>query len=253
MKNIKNFFLNIKNNIFALLIFFLIWFLLSLFFEDYIIPSPINILKEFKSLLTKDIINNINITLKRTIIGFIVSSIAGIIIGIFAYLFRINELISTTLLIFQVIPGTILGIIFLLLFGIGDKAPIALIIILTTPTIAINTSTTLIKRNQPIENLIKTYTDKKIYLIKDSFLPSLIPTFAANLPLGFGLSFKVVILGEFIATQTGLGYLLNVARIYFNMKLVFFYLLIFVLIITFSQIFFNLIFFSVFKKYLNPL
>ncbi|MCX8058090.1 MAG: ABC transporter permease subunit [Spirochaetes bacterium] len=252
MKSLKSFFSNIKNNIFAFLIFIFVWFILSLFFEDYIIPSPFTILQNFNKLLTKEVLININVTIKRTLIGFFISIISGAFIGIFSYLFKINEIVGTTLLIFQVIPGTILGIIFLLIFGISDSAPIALIVVLTTPTIAINTSASLLKRNQPLENLIKTYSDKKYFLIKDSFLPSLIPTFAANIPLGFGLAFKVVILGEFIATQNGLGHLLNVARIYFNMKEVFFYLFIFVLFITSSQIIFNLLFFTFFKKYLNP-
>jgi|YNPMSStandDraft_1061717.scaffolds.fasta_scaffold00027_17 NitT/TauT family transport system permease protein len=252
MKSLKNFFSNIKNNLISLLIFIFIWYILSLFFKDYIIPSPKIIFLNFKQYFNNNFSINLLVTIKRTLIGFSFSVLIGIFLGIFSYIFKINEVTQTTLLIFQVIPGTILGIIFLLIFGIGDKAPIALIIIMTTPTIAINTTNSLFKRNTPLENLIKTYTQKKYYLIKDAFLPSLIPTLSANLSLGFGLSFKVVILGEFIATQNGLGYLLNVARIYFNMKEVFFYLLIFVLIIFFMQIILNLIFFTLLKKYLNP-
>ena len=58
------------------------------------------------------------------------------------------------------------------------------------------------------------------HLVRHLYLPALIPTFQSNLSLGFGLSLKVVILGEFIGAQEGLGYLLNVAAIHFDMKAV---------------------------------
>jgi len=40
------------------------------------------------------------------------------------------EYAENILSLFQVIPGTILAIIFLIIFGVGDKVPIAMIIML---------------------------------------------------------------------------------------------------------------------------
>jgi len=211
------------------------------------------VLKDFRELVRPDFITNLGITLYRTFIGFGLSFIIGTFLGLFAYTLKIRELIETTLLIFQVIPGTILGIILLLIFGIGNTTPIALIVILTTPVIAVNTSNSLTKRNQTIEFLIKSYSKKLKYQITDEYIPALIPTTKANLSIGFGFSFKIVILGEFIACENGLGYLLNIARIYFNMKLVFLYLLTFIIFIIVFQILINFIFILGLRKYLYPI
>jgi ABC-type nitrate/sulfonate/bicarbonate transport system permease component len=65
-----------------------------------------------------------------------------------------------------------------------------------------------------------------------------------------GLGLKVVVLGEFIGSQDGLGYLLNVARIYFQMDKVFFYLIVLLLFMVLYEFFINLIFVIFFQKYL---
>jgi len=65
-----------------------------------------------------------------------------------------------------------------------------------------------------------------------------------------GLGLKVVVLGEFIGSQDGLGYLLNVAKIYFQMDKVFFYLIILLLFMVIFELVVNLFFILFFQKYL---
>jgi len=87
-------------------------------------------------------------------------------------------------------------------------------------------------------------------IIKDLYLPSLIPATRSNITLGMGLGLKVVVLGEFIGSQDGLGYLLNVAKIYFQMDKVFFYLIILLLFMVIFELVVNLFFILFFQKYL---
>ena len=74
----------------------------------------------------------------------------------------------------------------------------------------------------------------------------------SNLTMGVSLALKVVVLGEFIGSQNGIGYLLNVAKIYFNMPAVFFYLTVILLIMLLFQIAEQLLFALVFGKYFYP-
>jgi ABC-type nitrate/sulfonate/bicarbonate transport system permease component len=83
-------------------------------------------------------------------------------------------------------------------------------------------------------------------------LPLLIPTLQSNLTLGFGLSLKVVILGEFIGSQDGIGYLLNVSKVYFKMDEVFFYLFVILAMMVCFQIGQNIVFTSFLGKYFYP-
>ena len=103
-------------------------------------------------------------------------------------------------------------------------ARIALVALLTLPTIAINTANALAKRDLGLEQYLLANGAGRGELVRFLYLPSLVPTVQSNLSLGFALAIKVVILGEYIGSQNGLGYLLNVATIRFDMHSVLGYL-----------------------------
>ncbi|MBN2546885.1 MAG: ABC transporter permease subunit [Spirochaetes bacterium] len=236
MKIIKNFFTSIKYNILALFFFILIWFILSLFFEDYLIPSPLLIFKNLKSHINSTFIQNLRITFSRLILGFFSSYLLGTAVGILTYKLKIKTTFNTFLILLEVIPGVILGVIFLLLFGIGNLVPFFMVFFLTLPLIAINTSNSLYKTNKLMEEVVVSFNGNSVDILNYIYLPGLIPTLISNLTLGFSLALKVVILGEFIGSQEGIGYLLNVSRIYFNMNEIFFYLTIMIIIMLGFQI-----------------
>ena len=94
-----------------------------------------------------------------------------------------------------------------------------------------------------------TVKSNKTTIWKTIYLPALIPVLLSNFSLGISMAAKVVVLGEFVGSQDGLGYLLNRAQITFNMKEVFFYLiilLVFTLLVQSLLAFFSSVFF---KKY----
>ncbi|HMA62658.1 MAG TPA: ABC transporter permease subunit [bacterium] len=250
MKHIKLFFSTIKKNLIAFLAFILIWQILSFFFPPYIVPSPIALLADLDNLITASLARHLEITLFRIITGFALAFVIGTLIGFVSSLLKIRESMQTILILFQVLPGTVLGIIFLLIFGQGSAVPIAMIVTLTTPLIAINTGNSLLNVNQELKNVVVSYGGKIVDVIRYVHLPALVPAMRSNLTVGLGFALKIVILGEFIAAEAGLGHLLNISKIYFNMRSVFFYLLTIVIIMLIFQILINLIFVIFFEKYL---
>jgi NitT/TauT family transport system permease protein len=184
--------------------------------------------------------------------GFFLAFILGTLFGILAFSLHRQQYLNTLMVLFQVLPGTILGIIFLLVFGIGSNVPIALVAFLTLPTISINTSNALFKRSLLLEQYLLTIGGTVTHRIQYISIPALIPTFQSNLSIGFGLSLKIVILGEFIGSQEGIGYLLNLSKIYFKMDEVFFYLFTILLIMICFQIGQNLLFSIFLEKYFYP-
>jgi len=87
-----------------------------------------------------------------------------------------------------------------------------------------------------MEEVVSSFNGNSFDRLKYIYLPGLIPTLISNMTLGFSLALKVVILGEFIGSQEGIGYLLNVSRIYFNMNELFFYLTVLIIIMLGFQI-----------------
>lgn len=159
---------------------------------------------------------------------------------------------NSLMLALQVLPGMVLGVIFLLMFGLGSATPILLIATLTLPTLALNTMNGLAKTDKALQELLVTLHARRSVTFTHIILPALIPVLQSNFSLGIGLAAKVVVMGEFIGAQDGLGYLLNAARITFDMKEVFFYLivlLLFTLLLQALQSLFSSLFL---KKYFYP-
>lgn len=242
----------VRNNLIALFLFLVLWSLLSLFFEPYIIPSPMAVIRDFRELCDSVFLENLKISIGRILVGFSISFGFGTGIGVLAYTMKIIATVETILVLFEVVPGLILGMVFLLLFGVGSGAPISLIVTLSTPLIAINTANTLMKKNPFMEGVIRSFNGSFRHILLDLYLPSLIPTMKTNATMGLVMALKIVLLGEFIASEDGIGYLLNVSKIYFNMEALFFYLFVILLLIVTCQIVVNSLFVIFFEKYLYP-
>lgn len=202
-----------------------LWGGLSLFYPVYIIPSPIDAISEISESLPVDLGHHLVITLLRIWAGFLIAFIPGTVFGILAALTGSSRQVNSAMVALQVVPGTILGVIFLIMFGIGSASPILLISAMVLPVLVINTTNGLSKRSHSLESYLCSIHATRWQMVKYSYLPGLVPVLQSNFSLGISTAIKVCILGEFIGSQDGLGYLLNHARIVFNMKEVFFYLL----------------------------
>jgi NitT/TauT family transport system permease protein len=242
----------IESNTTGLLLFIAAWFVLALFFPPYIIPSPVTVLGDVRSYLHPGFSQHLALTLGRVLAGFVCAVLLGSGIGILAYIARVTQHLNSLMLGLEVIPGTILGIILLLALGLGSGVPVALAVLLAMPAVAINTANALAKTNLALEQYLVSAGGSRRDRIKYLYLPALVPTMQSNLSIAFGLSFKLVILGEFIGAQDGIGYLLNVARIYFNMKEVFFYLSVVLLVAALYQAVQGSLFALCLNKYFYP-
>ncbi|MBN1980085.1 MAG: ABC transporter permease subunit [Chitinivibrionales bacterium] len=252
MKNSTLFFSSIKNDCIAFALFLLFWAVGALFFPEYVIPSPLKVASESATLVGGDFLSHLNLTVYRTIAGFLIALFGGMFVGIVSSLLNIRESATMVLVLFQVIPGAILGVIFLLIFGVGSGVPIALVAALTMPVISVNTANALLKKEDRLELYIRSVGGGTREIVTDLFFPALIPVFKTNLTVGMSLALKVVVLGEFIGSQDGIGYLINVARIYFSMNEVFFDLTVILLMMIIFEMIISGFFAFMLAKYLYP-
>ncbi len=242
----------IRSNLVGLALLLGAWLVLALFFPPYIFPSPGEVLIAAPEILAPSFAGHLALTVQRVVIGFALAFAGGTAFGLIAFTLHVTEHLNSLMAGLQVIPGAILGVILLLVLGIGDWVPIALVALLTLPTIAINTANALAKRDLRLEQYLLSAGARRRDLVRHLYVPTLIPTFRSNLSLGFGLGMKVVVLGEFIGSQAGLGYLLNVAAIHFDMRAVLLYLCVVVAISATFEVAQNLLFDLTLTKYFNP-
>ena len=250
-KRLTLFFTSIRNNVFAFGLFLVLWAIAAMFLPAYMIPSPWVVLQKATTTLPPAFARHLGLTVYRTLTGFVCAFLFGTLCGLLGFEFQRTHYFNTLFALFEVIPGVILGVIFLLLFGIGNSVPIALVAFLTFPAIAINTSHGLAKKNGLLEQYVRSIGGTRVHVLKHIYLPVLIPTLQSNLTIGFSLSLKVVILGEFIGSQDGIGYLLNLSSIYFKMDAVFLYLVVILVLMIGFQVAQQILFSVFWGKYMH--
>lgn len=252
MKRLTRFSTAARNNVVGLGLLLVIWLILARFFPRYILPSPAMVFRAAPSLLSADFLAHLGLTMYRVLIGFVLAFGAGSALGILAFTLHVTPHLNSFMVALQVIPGTILGVVLLLILGVGSGVPVALVALVTLPTVAINTANALAKRDIGLEHYLLSAGGRRRHLVQHLYLPALIPTVQSNLSLGFGLAMKVVVLGEFVGAQAGLGYLLNVAAIHFDMQSVLFYLSVVLLISAVFELAQSLLFGLFLEKYFYP-
>jgi len=249
MKNSPAFISSLRNELIGSGLILLVWSLVSLAYPMYIIPSPVEVIEGAIKNPPQDFAHHAFITLFRVAVGFVLSLVVGTFLGSAAYIKKWGGQLNALMLSLQVLPGTVLGVIFLLVFGLGSAAPILLITFMVLPTLAVNTYNGLFSANKQLEEYLMTLGSKKSNLFKLVYLPVLVPVLQSNLTLGFSLGVKVVVLGEFIGSQDGLGYLLNTARIFLNMQEVFLYVAVLMAFTLAFQAAASLLFSTFFRNY----
>ena len=215
---------SIRNSTAALAVFAGLWTLAASGFDSYVLPSPLTVLGEIPARCNPALWAHARATLLRVGLGYAAAMAMGTIAGVAAARLGAQQAMAGLLVLCQAIPGVILGVVLLLVCGPGHLAPVGLIVMLTTPLVAINTADRLAKADPLLEDVIRSFGGRTAQVIRDLYLPRLVPAIRTNATVGLVMATKVGLLGEFVASDRGIGYLLNVAKVYFDMPAVFFYL-----------------------------
>lgn len=227
----------------------LLWGFSSLFFSSLVLPSPIEVLSVFPHYYTEEFQTHLLATLFRVSVGATIAMVIGVLSGTLARVFSIHAWFESFMTMFQVLPGLVFSVIFLLLFGVGSTVPIVLIVFMVSPIVAVNTSATLAKVDMGMEKLVDFYGLGWRGRVREVYLPKLVPIMRASILISVTMAIKICLLGEFVGSDNGLGYLVNIARMYFDMNGVFFYITIILFFMFGIQLTVRLFFHLFLKKY----
>ncbi len=174
------------------------------------LPTPLETIQTLyiQLIQTQELWSDIFATLYRTIIAFILAAIAGITIGlVLGYSKLVHSSMGTAVDFARSIPATALFPLFLLFFGIGDEAKIAVGVWAASLIIMINTAYGVRYANKIRLMVAKAYKLPQLETFTKVILPEAAPHIAAGLRIALSLTLIVVIVTEmFIGTSMGLGH-----------------------------------------------
>ena len=190
--------------------------------NTFVSSSPENILKTIIK-LHKDgsLFHHIWITLYEVIVSFILGSTIGIVIA--AILWRYNfifKIIDPYLTVLNSMPKVSLGPIIIILAGASTKSIIIMALLISVIITIINMHQAFKETDKNKIRLLQSFNANKSQIFFKLILPSnfnnLINTFKVNI----GLVFIGVIMGEFLVSKAGIGYLIMYGSQVFNLNLV---------------------------------
>ena len=205
-----------------ILVFFLVFWELGTrngWIDSFIFSSPSKIMKCYWNMvLDKSIFLHIGITLFETVISFILVTILSLFIAVLLWFIPdLSEIADPYLVVLNSLPKSALAPLLIVWFGATHTT-----IIIAGMSVAIFGSIlslyTSFKNTDPEKiKLIYTLHGNRFHALTKVVLPSSIPAILSIMKVNIGLCLVGVIIGEFLAARSGLGYLIIYSSQVFKM------------------------------------
>ena len=190
--------------------------------DPFIISSPSRIIKQTVELYkTGTLFKHILITLNETVIAFGLSTIIGLVIAIILYLIRpLRRILEPYLIVINSLPKIALGPLIIIWVGIGTKAIVTMGILICVVITIINLLNGYLEVPEEKVMLLKSMGANKFQILTRLIFPATLPNFVATLKINLGMAWVGVIMGEYLSSKAGLGYLLVYGGQIFKLDLV---------------------------------
>lgn len=190
--------------------------------NTFIYSSPKEIIKTIITLYqSNNLLNHIWVTIYETLISFSLATFLGIIIATILWWNKtIHKIIEPYLTILNSLPKVALGPMIIIWFGASMKSIIFMALLISLIVTIINVYEGFINVDNNKLKLMKSFKATKMQTYFKLILPSSINTIISTLKINISMSLIGVIMGEFLVSKKGIGYLILYGSQVFNLNLV---------------------------------
>lgn len=190
--------------------------------DAFIMSSPSRIVNTIGELISEgSLFYHAGVTLLETIAGFLIATILGSLIAIgFWWYKNLNEILEPYVVVLNALPKIALGPIIIIWVGAGAQAIITMATLVCIVITVINMQNAFLSVEKEKILLMKTMHATKFQILTKLVLPASIPAFISNLKINVGLSWVGSIIGEYLVSRAGLGYLIVYGGQIFKLDLV---------------------------------
>lgn len=205
-------------------IFILLWEYLTYkgIISPFIYSSPSRIINTIIELIhNNNFFIHIYTTLKEVLISFFIGNILGFIIAILLYEFKVlYKVLDPFLTMLNSLPKVALGPLIIIIFGSNIKSIIIMALLINLIVSIITIYNGLSNTNEYQLKLFETLNATKIQTLFMLVIPSSYKTIIASFKLSIAQTLVGVIMGEFLVSKKGIGYLIVYGKQVFNLNYV---------------------------------
>ena len=190
--------------------------------DGFLISSPSRMATTFLSLCRSgDLWRHIGVSCGETVVGFLSGTALGTAVAICMWWSgKLARILDPYLVVLNALPKTALGPIFIVWMGAGQGAIIVMTLAISLIVTILNMYQGFLSTDGEKIRLMRSLGASRWQILWLLVFPANAPTLFSTLKVNVGLSWVGVIMGEFLISQAGLGYLIVYGSQVFNMDLV---------------------------------
>ncbi len=178
----------------------------------YVLPAPSDMLTTFVTELP-ELLRHAGVTVMEALAGMAISFVIGILMGVLIDAMpTFKKSIYPILVVTQTVPVIVLAPIFIIYMGFGYAPKILTVVLMCFFPIVVSFSDGLGEMDEGYLNLVRTYGGSKFQIYRIVKIPSAVISLLSGLKVAATYSISGAVVGEWIASQSGLGYYLIRAK-----------------------------------------
>jgi NitT/TauT family transport system permease protein len=163
------------------------------------------------------IVRHLLVTIQETIIGFLLGTLLGVAVGLaFAHWRTLAHVFDPLMVALNAMPRVVLAPLFILWFGLGLLSKVVMVISLVFFVVFFSTYTGLREVDRDLVNNARILGATPRHLIRHVLLPSALTWIFASLRTSVGFALIGAVVGEYLGSHEGMGYVISYAESMFN-------------------------------------
>ena len=190
--------------------------------DPFITSSPSRIAKTIKNLFTENnLLYHSAVTLYETFAGFLIAVTAGYVIALLLWWSEtLRRILEPYIVVLNSLPKIALGPVIIVWFGAGSKAIIFMAILIGIIVAIITMLNGFLATDKNKILLLRSMGATKFCILLKLVVPGSLPTFISMLKISVGMAWIGSIMGEYLVSRAGLGYLIVYGGQVFKLDLV---------------------------------
>lgn len=174
------------------------------------LPAPLDVLRAGRDLWQRGLLQqDVAISTQRVLIGFVVGSAAGLVLGAAVGLSRLADgLLAPTIGGFRAVPSLAWVPLILLYLGLGEPPKVTLVAIGAFFPVYTTVASALRHVDAHLVEAGRAYGRRGLSLLATVQLPATVPALIAGLRLALAQSWLFLVAAELLGSSVGLGFLL---------------------------------------------
>ncbi len=190
--------------------------------DEFLFSKPSAIVKLLiQYIKSKEIFHHVGISLLETLLGLVIGTSLGIIIAILLWFSKtLTKILDPFLVVLNALPKTALAPILIIFAGTGIKGIVVVAISLSLVMTIISALNFFLHVDEDKLKMLKSFKASRIQILTKLVLPSNTKNLLSIIKINIGMSWVGVIVGEFLVSRFGIGYLVVYGGQVFKLDLV---------------------------------